>query len=280
MLARWCNEINCINLALNQLEKLAKQILPERRGRGRKPKRTVVKYAMLIALKEFDKRTLRGAEMHLSRFVCKERIDHSVVAYWENKEEVRDLIARFVVVAGAVLDRVLSTLFTMVDSTKFTSWKIEEVEFTLCNRIAQETVYPIGISFETKDVKTPICEAIPEGTGNLYADAWYDANDALGVMFEKGYTPIVCPNKNRIDGFYRRKSRKLYRKRENRLGYRQRGRGESPFGSLTNCYGDRLHARKKTVMQTRSAARTLSYQIKLLIRTQKGFLLVIVRHAR
>ncbi len=99
-------------------------------------------------------------------------------------------------------------------------------------------------------------------------------------MFQKGYTHIVCPNKNRIRGFYRRKARKLYRQMENRLGYRQRGRGESPFGSLTNCYGDRLYARKKTVMQTRSAARTLSYQIKILIRTQKGLLLIIIRHAR
>ena len=280
MLARWCNEINCINLAFNQLERLAKHILPEKKGRGRKPKREVIKYAKLIALKEFDKRTLRGAEAHLSKLVCNERIDHSVIAYWENKKEMRDLIAWFIGVAGAMLDRALSTLFTMVDSTKFTSWKIEEVEFTLCNRIAQGTVYPIGISFETKDVKTPVGEATPEGTGNLYADAWYDANDALGVMFQKGYTPIVCPNKNRLRGHWRRKARKLYRQRKNRLGYRQRGRGESPFGSLTNCYGDRLHARKKTVMQTRSAARTLSYQIKILIRTQKGFLLIIIRHAR
>ena len=98
-------------------------------------------------------------------------------------------------------------------------------------------------------------------------------------MFKKGYIPIVCPNKNRWRGQWRHEARELYSLRENRLGYRQRGRGESPFGSLTNCYGDRLHARKKTVMQTRIAARVLCYQVKLLIRTINAIKALIVRHA-
>lgn len=192
---------------------------------------------------------------------------------------MRDLVAQFIAVAGALLDGLLSTLFTFVDSTKFTSWKIKEVDMTLCNRIAQGTVYPIGISFQTATVADPVNESVPAGAGVLYADAGYDANDAIGVMFQKGYLPIVCPNKNRIDGYWRRKARRLYRLREHRLGYRQRGRGESVFGSLTNWLGDRLHVRNTTAMQTRSAARVLAYQLKILIRTQERVLVLTFRHA-
>ena len=236
---------------------------------------------LVISLKEFDNgRSLRGAEVHLSRLVCNERVDHSVIAYWENKEEMRDLVARFIAVAGALLDTVLSKLFTFVDSTKFTSWNIEEVDMTLCNRIARGTVYPIGISFQTATVADPVNESVPAGAGVLYADAGYDANDALGVMFQKGYVPVVCPNKNRIDGHWRRKARGLYRLREHRLGYRQGGRGESVFGSLTNWLGDRFHTRNKVAMQTRSAARVLAYQLRILIRAQVRLLELFFRHAQ
>ena len=278
MLSRWITQVNDINLALNQLERLAKHLTFERKGRGRKPKREFVKYAKLIVLKEYDERTLRGAEVHLSRLVCDERIDHSVIAYWENKEEMQKLISQFIVVAGALLQEKLSYDFTFVDSTKFTSWEIQEIEVTVCNRISQ-TVYPVGISFIRDKVSSAVDEAVPEGTGKLKADAWYDVNEVFKVLFGKGYIPIICPNKNRIDGFYRRKGRKLYRMRENRLAYRQRGRGESLFGSLTNQFGDRLNARKENVMKVRIASRVLCYQLKLMIRCQIIIYLLIIRHA-
>lgn len=280
MLTRWCNEVNCINLSLSMMERIAKRVVSQKRGRGAKPKRSVIKYALLIALREFDKRTQRGAEMHLSKLVCNERVDHSVIAYWENREFMQKLIAQFISIAGAMLNKVLSSLFTFVDATKFTSWNIEEVQITVCNKIANQTVYPIGISFKTNSVLDPVEEAVPKGQGKLYADAWYDENKAIGAMFKKGYEPIVCPNKNRWKGANRHKARKLYAMIENRLGYRQRGRGESMFGSLTNCYGDRLHSRNKTAMQTRIAARILCYQVKLLIRVRNKVFVLIVRHAR
>lgn len=279
MIPRWNPIITCINQGLCTLKRLAQQVILNKKGRGAKPKRSVIKYAMLIALKEFDKRTLRGAETHLSNLVCKERVDHSVIAYWENKIWMRDLIARFVGVAGAMLDKALSSLFTFVDATKFTSWKIHEVEVTLCNRIAKGTVYPIGISFQKQNVVAPVIESVPKGKGKFYADAWYDEKKTIKHLFDIGYEPIICPNKGRYRGFYRRKARELYAMLENRLGYRQRGRGESVFGSLTNCYGDRLNAINTPAMQTRIAARTLSYQIKLLIRINNSVFVLIVRHA-
>lgn len=265
MLSRWCNEINSINPAFFNLKRICRKAEFLKGGKGRKPKRNMENYAFTLILKEFDKRTLRGAEEHLTRFIFNEGVDHSVISYWENNFKMIKLLRIFVAVAGALLDKALSSLFSFVDATKFTNWKIEETFVTVCNRIARETVYPIGISFEKKTVASPVNESVPNGNGLLYADAGYDDNTTIGVLFNKGYTPIICPNKNRWRGYYRKKARKLYRMRKNRLGYRQRGRGESLFGSLINCYGDRFYAINPEAMIAVTASRILCYQIKLLI---------------
>lgn len=279
MLHRWCNEIFNINLALSKMRKVVQKSKIIKNGRGAKPKRDVSVYALIIALKEYDERTLRGAEAHITRLICKERVDHSVICYWENKKEMPKIIAQFISIAGAMLEKYLSSLFTFVDATKFSSWHMDEVNIHVCNRIANGTVYPIGLSFTTGSVAQPVSEAVPSGTGLLYADAGYDDNKTIGVLFKKGFTPIVCPNKGRWKGYWRKKARKLYRMREHRLGYRQRGRGESLFGSLTNQFGDRLNVRNEIAMQTRIATRIFCYQIKLLVRCKDMICVLIVRHA-
>ena len=279
MLPRWCNEIFDINLALSMMNRIVRECGLVKVGRGAKPKRDVSVYALVIALKEYDERTLRGAEAHITRLICKERIDHSVISYWENKIGMQKIISQFINVAGAMLQGYLSSLFTFVDATKFSSWKMNEINIHVCNRIADGTVYPIGISFLTKNIRDPVSEAVPKGNGLAYLDAGYDDNKTIGVMFKKGYTPIVCPNKNRWKVYWRRRARKLYRMRKHKLGYRQRGRGESLFGSLTNQFGDRLNVKNETAMQTRIATRIFCYQIKLLIRTQSVSFVLIVRHA-
>jgi len=63
------------------------------------------------------------------------------------------------------------------------------------------------------------------------------------------------------------------------LGYRQRGRGESCFGSLTNKFGDRLTTRNEQTIRTRIASRVISYQIRLLMRTIRRLFHLIFRHA-
>ena len=279
MLHRWCNEVNSINLCIHQLKRICRKAEFLKGGRGRKPKRDIEKYAFSLVLKEFDKRTLRGAEEHLTRLVFNERVDHSVLSYWENSSKMARLLKIFVAVAGAMLDKALSSLFSFVDATKFTNWKIEETFVTVCNRIAKETVYPVGVSFKKKTVREPVDECVPKGEGLLYADAGYDDNKTIGILFQKGYTPIVCPNKTRYRGYWRRKARNLYKMPEHRLGYKQRGRGESVFGSLTNSYGDRFNAINSEAMMTRIASRILCYQIKLLIRINNS-LMLFFRHAR
>ncbi len=282
MLARWTTEINNINLVLHNVKRLCKHLIRKKEGRGRNPKHNPTEYAQLIILKELEKNSLRRAEVRLSRLVIGERVDHSVISYWEKKPEIVRCLKLIISRAGQLLDKLCKQTFTFVDATKFTSWNKQEVEIHVANRIVDGTIYPIGVSFLTNSVHDPVKECLPPGTGKLYADAWYDANKAIGVMFNKGYEPIVCPNKRRTDGYWRRKARKLYWLIENRLGYRQRGRGESLFGSLTNEFGDRFKACKEEVMQVRTLGRIISYQVKLLIRVNNktiSIYLLIVRHA-
>jgi hypothetical protein len=282
MLPRWCDEVYNLNGAYAIMHRIVQQSKIVKGGRGAKPKHNPEEYAMVLALKEMQDRNLREAEYHLSRYVCKQRVDHSVLSYWENKEEMLMIIAKFISIAGAMLDKVLSSLFTFVDSTKFTGWDVKKmklIEVTVCNKICNQTVYPVGISFLRNSVVSPVKEAVPKGTGKIKADAWYDEIETIKLLFKKGYIPVICPNKNRWRGFYRHKAREIYSLRENKLAYRQRGRGESVFGSLTNEHGDRLKARNINALRTRIAARIFGYQIKLLIRIQLTHLMLIVRHA-
>ena len=283
MLTRWNTAVNNLNFSLHEVKRLTKHLVRKREEkRGRPPKHDLTEYVQLIVLKEFsDALSLRKAEVRLSEFVIGERVDHSVIAYWENKPEIARCMKIIISRAGRILDKHLRKIFSFVDATKFTTWNIEEVQVHVANRIAQETVYPIGVSFLKKNVRDPVNEALPPGYGRVYLDAGYDDNKTIGVLFNKGYYPIVCPNKNRIRGYWRRKARKLYRMPVNRRGYRHRGRGESLFGSLTNEFGDRFHARNEQSMQARVLGRIISYQIKLLIRCDEKIisLELIIRHA-
>lgn len=281
MLPRWDTAINNIKFALHEVKRLTQRLIRKKGGRGRNPKHNPTEYAQVIILKELERDSLRDAEVNLSEFVVGERVDHSVISYWENKPEIVRCMKIIIARAGRLLDKLCKPLFTFVDATKFTSWNIREVEIHVANRIVQGTLYPIGVSFLTDSVRSSVNECLPTGNRIVYADAWYDDNSALGIMFQKGYIPVVCPNKRRFSGFWRRKARKIYRQRVHRLGYRQRGRGESLFGSLTNEFGDRLHARNEQSMQARVLGRIISYQIKLLIRCNDKIisLELIIRHA-
>lgn len=282
-LFRWNTAINDLNLAFCEIKRLTQKLIRKKEEtRGRPPKHDPTEYAQLIILKEFsDAISLRKAEVRLSEFVVGERVDHLVIAYWENKPEIARCMQIVISRAGRILDKCLRKIFSFVDATKFTTWNIKEVQIHVANRIAQETVYPIGVSFLKKNIRDPVNEALPKGYGRVYLDAGYDDNKTIGVLFEKGYCPIVCPNKNRWRGYWRKKARKLYNMPVNRRGYKHRGRGESLFGSLTNEFGDRLHARSEQALQSRVLGRIISYQIKLLIRCNDKIisLELIIRHA-
>lgn len=281
MKKRWITEVKNLTLALHEVKRLTKKLIRKKNGgRGRPPKHNPTSYAELIVLKEFKKKDLRSAETDLSEFVVGERVDHSVINYWERKPEIVNCLKIIVFRAGYLLDKLLTREYTFVDSTKFTSWKIEECEVFVCNKIAKETVYPIGASFLKGSVLAPVKEAVTRGEGELLADAWFDERKTIGFLFKKGYVPLICPNKRRSRGYYRKISRRLYKQR--REIYKQRGRGESIFGSLTNEFGDRFKASNENCMQVRILGRIISYQIKLLIRCNDKIIsidVLIIRHA-
>jgi hypothetical protein len=210
MLKRWGTITENINLFVCKVKKLARKVAKKiKNKRGRPPKHKIEKYLTLIAAKEFDKKSLRGAETRLSKEICKERVDHSVISYWENKPEVNSLMAEFINKAGALLENSLGYEFSVIDATEFTNWGKDGTDFHLFNRICGETVYPIGISFLQETVAGPVNEAVKEGNKNLYADAGYDDNNSIGIMFRKGYTPIVSPHPGRWKGYHRKKARKF-----------------------------------------------------------------------
>jgi len=61
--------------------------------------------------------------------------------------------------------------------------------------------------------------------------------------------------------------------------YRDRGRGESTSGSITNQFGDRLKTRRLDTTATRILARLIAHATKIPIRTKEAIIRVIIRHA-
>ena len=243
--------------------KTLKDVVPDIPGnrRGQPPKHPIRLYLILIVLKEFKGASLRDAETDWSEYVCGEHVDHSVIHYWEQNIPA-EIIEEVIRLAGKKLEELLGYDFSVIDATAFSSWHNNHYSFHLVNRIHEGTVYPVSI---TKDTFNPIPntrDAIVPGQGDFMGDKWYDVNGIFRIVYKEGYTPIISPQRTRCSGHWRRKARKDYDKRR----YRQRGRGESVFGSLTNWLGDRLHTRKRVTTYLRSCARVLCYQVKILIR--------------
>lgn len=85
-------------------------------------------------------------------------------------------------------------------------------------------------------------------------------------MFKSGYKPIVKPNKERFEGYYRHKARKLYMNPIGKQRCKQRGRGESIFVSLTNQFDDILKTKLYRTMVVRIGSRVLCYMIRIYMR--------------
>jgi hypothetical protein len=232
LIPRWNYILGDINLILRALNELIPE-LDKPRGPGRPPKHSLKEYLCLLALKELKCSSLRAAETDYSRFVCNDRVDHSVIHYWEkniNKEYMEELVRMFHVLV----------------------------------RIHDETVYPVSTHVGSFDPLPDTEGTLMPGNGYLIADKWYDVNDVFRVMFKNGYKPLVKPKRDRGGGYWRRKARKIFRTDWRK--YRQRARGESIFGSLTNAFGDRLKTTRNDVTELRGCLRVIAYQVKIYMR--------------
>jgi len=138
LLPRWYSSLGNINVILNSLRKLLSDIKPN--SRGQPPKHPLKDYLILIVIKESKKSSLRGAETDWSEVVCGERVDHSVIAYWEQhmpREAIEDAIR----IIGSKLDELLGYEFSVIDATAFSNWHQDAQGFHLINRISRETVF-------------------------------------------------------------------------------------------------------------------------------------------
>ena len=272
MLARWDTRVSSINFFLRMLDWLCPEIIESKNKRGRPPNHTIKEYVALIAIKEEKKSTLRRAETEDSIKVCGERVDHSVIHYWEKKLE--ELFIALVRKIGVLLSTHTKSVFRIIDSTKFATWKNKEIEFHTLTTITKDTVFPLSVYFGSVSPSKAVDNVLIPGKGDLMCDKWYDDNKAMSIMFERGYNPIVKPIEDRYKGYWRRKAREIFGLEW--FKYRDRGRGESPYGSLTNSYGDRLKTTLIPTTRTRIAARIVSYLVKLFIRAK--LLVGIFRH--
>jgi hypothetical protein len=272
MLRRWDTRVCSIKLFLQYARLFCPKILKASK-RGRPLKRPLAEYTVLLALKEEKKASLREAEANYSEDACAERIDHSVIHYWEKK--LRCVYEFLVQRIGLFLTGKSHEFFRFLDSTKFSNWHQKTYEFHTMHSIAKDMVFPLSIFFGSVSPSAAVGNVIQPGRGQVMADPWYDDNKALGIIYANGYVPIVKPNSIRFHGHHRRKARREFYR--DQLRYRQRGRGESVYGSLTNCYGDRLPTKRTKTTQTRIAARVVCYLIRLCIRV--GTCLGFIRHA-
>ena len=269
LIPRWNSSLGNKKLIVKTLEDVVPDIPSNRRGQP--PKHPIKQYLILIVLKESKHASLRDAETDWSEYVCGEHVDHSVIHYWEQKIPV-EIIEQSIRNAGKKLQELLGYEFSVIDATAFSSWHNSHYSFHLVNRIHEGTVYPVNISKDTYDPIPNTRDVIVPGHGPFMGDKWYDVNGVFRIVYKEGYTPIISPQRTRCSGHWRRRARKHYDKYK----YRQRGRGESVFGSLTNWLGDRLHTRKRVTTYLRSCARVLCYQVRILIRAgNNAFYLII-----
>jgi hypothetical protein len=213
MLPRRNTIIYSVNSLIKALEELIPKKIERKERRGRRPKHKLREYIKLICLKEIKKASLREAETDYFKIICKERIDHSVIHYWEKKLD-KELIETIIGEVGKKVERLLDYKFSVLDSTKFTSWTISLEEFHLLVRVNEETVYPANIFFGSTSPEEVTKKLLVSGKGELLADSWYDDRRAIREMFEQGYKQVVKPNKNRFKGKYRNSKVNTERKQD------------------------------------------------------------------
>ena len=261
LIPRWNLDLGHINKCLDEV---LSGIRYPRNKRGRPYKRKPVEYIKLVVIKEYTTCSLRKAENLLT-----EKIDHSVIHFWEKKIP-KEFIEKLVKQIAKKLN--IGYDFSFIDSTTFSTWRNRGIEVHTFARISQDTVYPVSIYFGKVSPSKAVSNVLVSGEGKVLADRWYDDNKTFRVLIKRGYTPIIKAQRTRDSGYWRKKARKVYDKRI----YRQRGRGESIFGSLTNEFGDRLKSVLRETTMTRIGCRFIVYLVKLYMRQGSYTVMLVI----
>ena len=230
MLARWSRFCYDIGRLLSFLDVLIPDFYIYRRGRP--PKHSPRDYLKLIVLKEFLRASLRDVDISISIYFLGYRVPWTVIHYWEKRFD-RRLIEYLVKHIGRILDDEVGYEYSVIDSTKFSLWSRDIIEFHILSRKSRYTLYPVSVGFGS-DFKTHL-RTLVDGKGFLFADRWYDYEEFIREVYRHGYKPVIKPNIWRVEGYWRVKARDEY---DDEL-YRRRSVGEGLFGVLSNWFGDR-----------------------------------------
>ncbi|MEM3061760.1 MAG: hypothetical protein QW265_05080, partial [Candidatus Bathyarchaeia archaeon] len=256
MLRRWSGEAYDIELLMSILELVLESIDLESMLK-KKPKRKVKLYLKALVAKEMLKLSLRYTESWASLYF-NERIPRSTLSYWELNYGF--LVSRLLGIMLGLLC-LISYDYTVLDSTKFTDWYKTTHETFICTRVKLgEALFPVYASLTDSEVE--FFRGVPVGFGSIFADAAFDAKQALNSLVSKGYVPIVKPRENSSRG-YKAKIRDKYFNEED---YKLRNVGEGIFGGLTIEFGDRLKTKRKESTNTRIMLRLVVYCLKILAR--------------
>ncbi len=150
-----------INVIIGSLRELVPNTGYEKR-RGRPPKRSIKDYLILIVIKELKKASLRATETDWSKSVCEERVDHSVIHYWE-KNLCTEVVEQAVRIIGSELEEMLGYGFSVIDATSFSDWHHNTLGFHLLNRICNGAVYPVSMHLDSFDPVPNIHDTIVLG---------------------------------------------------------------------------------------------------------------------
>ena len=264
MLVRWCRFCYDVDKFLSALDILIPDFYVY--SRGRPPKHSPREYLKLIILKEYLKASLRDADIFISNYLLGYRVPWTVIHYWEKKFD-RDVIEGLVKHVGGILDDEVGYEYSVIDSTKFSLWSRDTMEFHILARKNRYTLYPVSVGFGS-DFKTHL-RTLVDGKGFLFADRWYEYEEFIRSVYRHGYKPVIKPNIWRVEGYWRNKARDEY---DDEL-YKRRSVGEGLFGILSNWFGDRVKTMLRETTLTRIGARIIVYQVRIYMREEnKGII--------
>ncbi len=119
------------------------------------------------------------------------RVPWTVIHYWEKRFD-RKLIEYIVKHIGNILDDKVRYEYSVIDSTKFSLWNMDVIEFHILSRKNRDTLYPVSIGFGS-DFKTHL-RILVDGKGFLFADRWYEYEEFIREVYRHGYKPVIKPN--------------------------------------------------------------------------------------
>lgn len=118
-----------------------------------------------LVVRERVRWSLRLAEAELSYLIFGERVDHSVIHYWEARLRETGVLKAILEEIGRIIESRLSYRYSVLDWTEISTWSRGDVMLHVAARISEDTVYPVGayVSYSGEPVAEEVMNALPPG---------------------------------------------------------------------------------------------------------------------